>query len=64
MMHNYLCIGGVAADLPYGWINKCLDFCDYLLTGVTTYEKLIIRNPIFLERVKSVGIIGKDEVIN
>ncbi|KAK3440552.1 hypothetical protein EUGRSUZ_B00847 [Eucalyptus grandis] len=33
MMHNYFRIGGVAADLPYGWIDKCLDFCDYFLTA-------------------------------
>ncbi|KAJ8754569.1 hypothetical protein K2173_005730 [Erythroxylum novogranatense] len=24
----------IAANLPYGWIDKCLDLCDYLLTGV------------------------------
>ncbi|KAM3729256.1 hypothetical protein ACB098_M002300 [Castanea mollissima] len=64
MMHNYFRIGGVAADLPYGWIDKGLDFCDYFLTGVTEYQKLITRNPIFLERVEGVGIIGRDEVIN
>ncbi|KAJ4967220.1 hypothetical protein NE237_019069 [Protea cynaroides] len=29
MMHNYFRIGGVAADLPHGWIDKCLDFCNY-----------------------------------
>ncbi|CAN1868782.1 NAD(P)H-quinone oxidoreductase subunit H, chloroplastic [Linum perenne] len=29
MMHNFFRIGGVAADLPHGWIDKCLDFCDY-----------------------------------
>ncbi|KAL1341833.1 hypothetical protein AAHE18_09G115000, partial [Arachis hypogaea] len=33
MMHNFFRIGGVAADLPHGWIDKCLDFCDYFLTG-------------------------------
>ncbi|KAH0854229.1 hypothetical protein HID58_090095 [Brassica napus] len=32
MMHNFFRIGGIAADLPYGWIDKCLDFCDYFLT--------------------------------
>ncbi|MCL7034040.1 hypothetical protein MKW94_011586 [Papaver nudicaule] len=50
MMHNYFRIGGVAADLPHGWIDKCLDLCDYFLTGVAEYQKLITRNPIFLER--------------
>nr|YP_009449839.1 NADH-plastoquinone oxidoreductase subunit 7 [Tacca leontopetaloides]YP_009449849.1 NADH-plastoquinone oxidoreductase subunit 7 [Tacca leontopetaloides]YP_011008537.1 NADH-plastoquinone oxidoreductase subunit 7 [Tacca plantaginea]YP_011008546.1 NADH-plastoquinone oxidoreductase subunit 7 [Tacca plantaginea]ANP26154.1 NADH-plastoquinone oxidoreductase subunit 7 [Tacca chantrieri]ANA91367.1 NADH-plastoquinone oxidoreductase subunit 7 [Tacca leontopetaloides]ANA91377.1 NADH-plastoquinone oxido len=64
MMHNYFRIGGVAADLPHGWIDKCLDFCDYFLTGVAEYEKLITRNPIFLERVEGVGIIGGEEAIN
>lgn len=30
MMHNYFRIGGLAVDLPYSSIDKCLDFCDYL----------------------------------
>uniref|UniRef100_A0A1Y3BWL3 Putative NADH:ubiquinone oxidoreductase, 49kDa subunit, conserved site n=1 Tax=Helianthus annuus TaxID=4232 RepID=A0A1Y3BWL3_HELAN len=47
MMHNFFRIGGVAADLPHGWIDKCLDFCDYFLTGIAEYQKLITRNPIF-----------------
>ncbi|KAF8376867.1 hypothetical protein HHK36_031470 (chloroplast) [Tetracentron sinense] len=64
MMHNYFRIGGVAADLPHGWIDKCLDFCDYFLTGVAEYQKLITRNPVFLERVEGVGIIGGEEAIN
>ncbi|RHN51272.1 putative NADH dehydrogenase (quinone) [Medicago truncatula] len=55
MMHNYFRIGGVAADLPYGWIDKCFDFCNYFLTRVIEYQKLITRNPIFLERVEAVG---------
>jgi len=63
-MHNYFRIGGVAADLPYGWIDKCLDFCDYFLTRVTEYQRLITRNPIFLERVEGIGIIGGEEALN
>ncbi|TXG46682.1 hypothetical protein EZV62_027837 (chloroplast) [Acer yangbiense] len=64
MMHNYFRIGGIAADLPHGWIEKCLDFCDYFLTGVVEYQKLITRNPVFLERVEGVGILGGEEAIN
>ena len=48
---------GVADDLPYGWIDKYLDFCDYFFTRVIEYEKLV-------ERVKGLGIIGRDEIIN
>ncbi|KAG5627152.1 hypothetical protein H5410_012370 [Solanum commersonii] len=32
--------------------------------GVAEYQKLITRNPIFLERVEGVGIIGRDEALN
>nr|YP_010933251.1 49 kDa subunit of NADH-plastoquinone oxidoreductase [Nitella hyalina]APP89499.1 NADH dehydrogenase subunit 7 [Nitella hyalina]WKT08435.1 49 kDa subunit of NADH-plastoquinone oxidoreductase [Nitella hyalina] len=64
MMHNYFRIGGVAVDLPYGWIDKCLDFCDYFLPKINEYEKLITQNPIFLKRVENIGIISKEEAIN
>jgi NAD(P)H-quinone oxidoreductase subunit H len=64
MMHNYFRIGGVAVDLPYGWVDKCLDFCDYFLPKINEYERLITRNPIFLKRVQGVGVIGREEAIN
>ncbi|PHU00553.1 NAD(P)H-quinone oxidoreductase subunit H, chloroplastic [Capsicum chinense] len=32
--------------------------------GVAEYQKLITRNPIFLERVEGIGIIGQDEALN
>jgi len=58
MMHNYFCIGEEAANLPHGWLDKYLDFCDYFLTGVAEYQKLIMQNPIFLERVEGIGIVS------
>ncbi|GFP98604.1 NAD(P)H-quinone oxidoreductase subunit h chloroplastic [Phtheirospermum japonicum] len=39
MMHNYFHIGGVVADLPYVWIDKCLDFC--VLSGVVNIKILL-----------------------
>jgi NAD(P)H-quinone oxidoreductase subunit H len=64
MMHNYFRVGGVAVDLPYGWVDKCLSFCDYFLPKIDEYEKLITNNPIFLARVEGVGIIEREEAIN
>jgi NAD(P)H-quinone oxidoreductase subunit H len=64
MMHNYFRVGGVAADLPYGWVEKALQFCDYFETNVDEYEQLITRNPIFLKRVKGIGTISRNEAIS
>ena len=63
MMHNYFRVGGVAADLPYGWVDKSLDFCEYFLPKIDEYEALITRNPIFLKRVQNVGNISREEAI-
>src|SRR5579883_937284 len=62
--NNYFRIGGVAADLPYGWINKCQDFCNYFLPKIDEYEKLITNNPIFRRRIEGVGVLTREEAIN
>jgi NAD(P)H-quinone oxidoreductase subunit H len=62
--NNYFRVGGVAADLPYGWLDKCRDFCDYFVTKVEEYERLMTHNPIFLRRVSGVGIITRDAAID
>jgi NAD(P)H-quinone oxidoreductase subunit H len=61
--NNYFRIGGVAADLPYGWLDKCQDFCDYFDTKVDEYERLISNNPIFRRRIEGVGTIDRDTAI-
>jgi NAD(P)H-quinone oxidoreductase subunit H len=62
--HNYFRIGGVAADLPYGWVDKCEDFCNYLPPKIDEYEKLITNNPIFRHRVEGIGVLNGEEAIN
>ncbi len=62
--NNYFRIGGVAADLPYGWIDKCKDFCDYFMPKVDEYERLITDNPIFRRRVEGIGTMSREDAIN
>ncbi|MDZ8260223.1 NAD(P)H-quinone oxidoreductase subunit H [Nostoc sp. ChiQUE01b] len=62
--NNYFRIGGVAADLPCGWVDKCEDFCNYFIPTVDEYEKLITNNPIFRRRVEGVGVLSRQEAIN
>ena len=62
--HNYFRIGGVAADLPYGWVDKCQEFADYMMPVIDEYEKLITNNPIFVRRVEGVGTLSREDAIN
>jgi NAD(P)H-quinone oxidoreductase subunit H len=62
--NNYFRMGGVAADLTYGWVTKCLDFCDYFSPKVDEYEALITNNPIFIRRLDGVGVLSREDAIN
>ena len=62
--NNYFRIGGVAADLPYGWVEKCRDFCDYFGPKIDEYERLITNNPIFRRRIEGLGVITREQAIN
>ncbi len=61
--NNYFRVGGVAADLPYSWVDKCEDFCNYFPPKIDEYEKLINDNPIYRRRVEGVGILSREEAI-
>ena len=62
--NNFFRIGGVACDLPYGWLEKCIDFCDWFGPKIDEYEKLITNNPIFRKRIEGLGTIQRDQAIN
>ncbi|MEM6424424.1 MAG: NAD(P)H-quinone oxidoreductase subunit H [Cyanobacteria bacterium P01_D01_bin.128] len=62
--NNYFRVGGVAADLPYGWVDKCWDFCHTMAANIDEYERLVTDNPIFRRRLEGVGILPRDEAID
>lgn len=62
--NNYFRMGGVAADLTYGWVTKCQDFCDYFLPKVDEYEHLLTQNPIVRRRLEGVGFISREDAIS
>ena len=62
--NNYFRIGGVAADLPYGWLEKLEDFCNWFGPKIDEYEKLITNNPIFRRRIEGLGTITREQAIN
>jgi len=57
-------IGGVARDLPDGWIAQCRKFLDEVQVNFDETEKLLTRNRIFVDRTQDVGILPKDVAID
>ncbi|CAH1446697.1 unnamed protein product [Lactuca virosa] len=57
----------IGAQTPFFYIFRERELIYDLFeaaTGIVEYQKLITRNPMFLERVEGVGIIGGEEAIN
>ena len=54
---NFNRIGGIKEDLPWGWISDCREAMRKVLESCDTFEDLVVGNPIFQERTRSIGII-------
>ncbi len=57
MMFNYIRIGGVVRNPPFGWFDKLKAFLDEFPDRIDEYEAIVTENPIFLKRTKNVGIL-------
>ena len=60
---SYTRVGGVARDLPEGWLPKVEKFCDEFLPVLEDVEKLLTRNRIWVDRTVDVGIINKEDAL-
>ncbi len=64
MMTSYIRIGGVAQDATPQWLEKVRKFIDYFPAKIDEYEKLLTKNPIWLDRTEGVGVMTREEAIN
>jgi NADH-quinone oxidoreductase subunit D len=63
MMTSYIRIGGLALDLPPGWLEKLREFLAIFPSRVDDYEALLTRNPVFLQRTRGVGELSAKDAI-
>jgi NADH-quinone oxidoreductase subunit D len=61
---SYTRIGGVARDLPVGWIGQCRKFLDEVVVNIDESEELLSRNKIFVDRTRDVGFITRETAID
>ncbi|MDX1777304.1 MAG: NADH dehydrogenase (quinone) subunit D [Thermodesulfobacteriota bacterium] len=63
MNQSYFRIGGLAADLPEGFVEKVRAFCEELPSRIEGYERLLTENKIWIARTKDVGVISAEDGI-
>ena len=60
MNHAYVRIGGVLMDLPDGGMGRIGDFLQMMPGRIDEYERLLTKNPIWLQRNSGVGPLSAE----
>ncbi len=63
MMTSYFRVGGLALDIPLGFMERVKHFLDRFPRRVDEYEDLLTSNPIWVERTKGVGYLAPEDAI-
>jgi NADH-quinone oxidoreductase B subunit len=65
MMCNYFRFGGVAFDLPRGWIERCRGIVyDRIDRKIDELDRYLSENEIVMDRCKGVGVLTREQAIN
>jgi len=60
LLYNYIWIGGLAHDLPEGWLPKVRAFISYMQPKIPELNQILSFNKIFIERTGKVAILSPE----
>jgi NADH-quinone oxidoreductase subunit D len=63
MNHNFVRVGGLAADLPDGWRNDVLRLLEVIPPRLDEYDILMTDQPIWRGRLQGVGVLTAQEAL-
>ena len=63
MMTSFTRVGGVAWDLPDGWIDQLQRFIDVMPGRIDDFERMLTQNPIWRQRLEGVGVLSREDAI-
>ena len=61
---SYIRLGGVYRDLPDAFLPHLADFLKAMPVRIDEYEQMLTGSPLWDVRLKGVGVLSRDEVIN
>jgi NADH-quinone oxidoreductase subunit D len=63
MMTTYFRPGGLWRDVPADWEDTVRAFLKVLPDRVAQYERLLTKNPLFIDRTKNIGVISGEDAL-
>jgi NADH-quinone oxidoreductase subunit D len=63
LTYNYVRPGGVSADLPEGWVEKCREAIRIIPERLRELDSLFFSNWIAAERLKGIGVLSEADAI-
>jgi len=63
MTPSYFRIGGLAADLPEGWVEEARGFIRQLPRELDRMERILTRNPVFMDRTVGIGKLSAADAL-
>jgi len=64
LTYNYHRVGGVGWDLPAGWRDKALAWCDHFSYVADEFDRLITNNELFVRRLARLATITAAEAVD
>ena len=61
---RYFQVGGVMEDIVGSWERKCREFLAAMPNRLDQYEAILDRNEIFLRRMRGVGVVSREELLD
>ena len=63
MMTTYFRPGGLWRDVPAEWEDTVRAFMKILPDRVAQYERLLTKNPLFIDRTKNIGVVSAEDAL-
>lgn len=63
MMTTFFRPGGLWRDVPAEWEDTVRGFIKILPERVAQYERLLTKNPLFIDRTKNIGVISGEDAL-
>jgi NADH-quinone oxidoreductase subunit D len=63
MTASYFRVGGLAMDIPEGFLDRCQTFVDEMPAHIDEYEALLTKNPIWLARTRGVAPLSAKDAL-